>query len=70
MTACFLVDVEALAKSDIALAETGAAETRYLSAFDALLMSIHDVACKAYSRNRRDSCTLTPADFRQARSTC
>lgn len=59
-----------VAKSDIALAETGAAETRYLSAFDALLMSIRDVPCQAYSRNRRDSCTLTPADFRQARSTC
>ncbi|WP_246677846.1 DUF1488 domain-containing protein [Mesorhizobium sp. B2-7-2] len=42
---------QALAKSDIALAETGPAETTYLSAFEALLMSIHDVACQAYSRN-------------------
>lgn len=60
----FFVEAEALAKSDPELRRTGASETKYLAAFDALRTSIHDVARKAYSRDRRDSYTLTVADFR------
>ncbi|TIS12266.1 MAG: DUF1488 domain-containing protein, partial [Mesorhizobium sp.] len=32
--------------------------------FDALRPSIQDLAGKVYARNRRDSYTLTAADFR------
>ena len=60
----FFVEIEALAKSDSALAGTAASETKYLSAFDTLRSSIHKVAGKAYSRDRRSSYTLTAADFR------
>jgi len=59
----FFVEVEALAKAGIASAGS-APEARYLSAFDALRASIHDVAGRAYARTRRDSYTLTAADFR------
>lgn len=60
----FFVDADALAVSDAELHRTGASETKYLAAFDALRTSIHDVARKAYSRDRHDSYTLTAADFR------
>lgn len=60
----FFVEVEALAKSDAELRNTEASEGTYLSAFDAVRSSIHDVARKAYSRDRRDSLTLTADDFR------
>ena len=58
----FFVEAEALAGSGIA--RGGSGETAYLSTFDALRTFIHDVASKAYARSRRDSYTLTAADFR------
>ena len=60
----FFVEAEALAKSCVALGGKVSTETAYLSAFDALRTSIQSVAGKAYARNRRDSYTLTAADFR------
>ena len=60
----FFVEAAALAKADPNLRGTGATEPRCLSAFDALRTSIHDVARKAYSHGRRDTYTLTAADFR------
>jgi len=39
-------------------------EQQYLSAFDAMRTSIHDVACKVYSSHRRHANTLTTTDFR------
>lgn len=39
-------------------------ETTCLAAFDASRGSIQDIARKAYSQRRRDSYTLTAADFR------
>ncbi|SFO34625.1 Protein of unknown function [Mesorhizobium sp. NFR06] len=59
----FFVEAEALAKSGLASAGT-VSEARCLSAFDALRASIEDVASRAYARGRRDSYTLTSADFR------
>lgn len=59
----FFVEGIALTKSDTALPRTGASEVKYLSAFDALRTSIHDVARKVYSRDRRDAYILTAADF-------
>lgn len=53
-----------LTKSHIAKGEAGALEAKCLSAFDALRTSIYDVAREAYSHDRRDSYTLTVADFR------
>lgn len=60
----FFIQAEALAKSGVALGENGSAEKACLSAFDALRPSIQDLAGKVYARNRRDSYTLTAADFR------
>lgn len=60
----FFVEADALTQSDGALRGAGESETKYLSAFDALRTSIQDVARKAYSHGRRDSYTLTAADFR------
>ncbi|RUX98649.1 DUF1488 family protein, partial [Mesorhizobium sp. M7A.F.Ca.US.005.03.2.1] len=60
----FFVEIAALAKSDIALVGTTASETKCLSAFDTLRSSIHKIASKADSRDRRSSYTLTAADFR------
>lgn len=60
----FFVEVAALAKSPTALAGAAASETKCLSAFDTLRTSIHKVASKVYSRDRRSSYTLTAADFR------
>jgi len=59
----FLVEAGALSKSKSAVRGTALAESECLSAFDALRPSIHDVARKAYSHSRRDSYTLTAADF-------
>jgi hypothetical protein len=39
-------------------------EAQCLSAFDAMRASIHDVARKVYSHQRRNSNTLTATDFR------
>lgn len=55
----FFVEAEALAPGKPALTE---AES--LTAFDASRGSIHDAARKAYAHGRRDSYTLTAADFR------
>jgi len=60
----FFVEAGALSKSDGAMRAPGATEAKCLSAFDALRTSIHEVARKAYSHRRRDSYTLTAADFR------
>ncbi|OBQ81272.1 hypothetical protein A9K71_28130 [Mesorhizobium sp. WSM3873] len=60
----FFIEAEALAKSGVALGGNGSAETACLSAFDNLRTSIQDVAGKVYARNRRESYTLTAADFR------
>jgi hypothetical protein len=59
----FFVEAGALAKSYTELRKAGVSETKCLAAFDALVTSIHDVARKAYSHRRRDSYTLTAADF-------
>ena len=60
----FFIAAEALERSEAPLRRTGAWETKCLASFDASRVSIHDVARKAYSRARRDSYTLTLADFR------
>jgi hypothetical protein len=60
----FFVEAGALAQSDTTLHGTAMSETKYLSAFDALRASIQDVAREAYSHGRRNSYTLTAADFR------
>lgn len=60
----FFVEAEALAKNGIVLGGTASVETAYLSAFDGLRTSIQDVAGRVYAHHRRDSYTLTAADFR------
>jgi hypothetical protein len=60
----FFIEAEALAKNGIALGANASVETAYLSAFDGLRTSIQQVAGKVYARHRRDSYTLTVADFR------
>ena len=39
-------------------------EQQYLSAFDAMRTSIHDVALKVYASRHRQTNTLTTTDFR------
>ncbi|MQW94348.1 DUF1488 domain-containing protein [Sinorhizobium fredii] len=60
----FFVEAEALVIADAELRRSEVSESKLLSAFDALRPSIYDVARKAYSSGRRDSYTLTAADFR------
>ncbi len=60
----FFVEADALTPSDPELRRAGVVETNSLSAFDAQRVSIHDIARKAYSSGRRDTYTLTAADFR------
>ncbi|PBB78582.1 hypothetical protein CK218_24170 [Mesorhizobium sp. WSM3879] len=60
----FFVEAEALAKNGIALGGKASVETAYLAAFDGLRTSIQEMAGKVYARHRRDSYTLTAADFR------
>lgn len=60
----FFIEADALTKSEPDLRDMEMVEMKSLSAFDALRASIHDVARRAYSSNRRDSYTLTAADFR------
>lgn len=60
----FFVETAALAVPESALHGSGTPEAGCLSAFDALRKSIQDVAREAYSYGRRDSYTLTAADFR------
>ncbi|MDX8434355.1 DUF1488 domain-containing protein [Mesorhizobium abyssinicae] len=60
----FFIEAEALAKNGIVLGGKASVETAYLSAFDASRSSIQDMAAKVYTRHRRDSYTLTAADFR------
>lgn len=59
----FFVEVEALAKSSAELPSKAASEGAYLAAFDAARNAILDVARKAYSRDRRNSLTLTVENF-------
>jgi len=58
----FFVDIAALAEGQPRGSRMS--EAQYLSAFDAMRASIHDVARKVYSRQRRNLNTLTAADFR------
>ena len=58
----FLVEAGALA--DGGAQGSGMSEAKCLSAFDRLRGSINDVARKAYSNRRRNSYTLSAADFR------
>jgi hypothetical protein len=60
----FFIEAGALTKAGVDLQQSGASETKSLSAFDALRTSIYDVARKAYSRGRNTTYTLTAADFR------
>ncbi|PDT78056.1 DUF1488 domain-containing protein [Sinorhizobium sp. BJ1] len=60
----FFVEAEALVIADPELGTSEISESKLLSAFDALRLSIYDVARKAYSGGRRDFYTLTAADFR------
>ncbi|AFL49751.1 hypothetical protein ABIE78_004471 [Sinorhizobium fredii] len=60
----FFVEAEALVIADAELGTSEISESKLLSAFDALRLSIYDVARKAYSGGRRDFYTLTAADFR------
>ncbi|MDG4898673.1 DUF1488 domain-containing protein [Mesorhizobium sp. WSM4976] len=60
----FFIEAEALAKNGIVLGAKDSVESAYLSAFDGVRTSIHHVAGKVYARHRRDSYTLTAADFR------
>lgn len=58
----FLIEADALDKgTDVRGAPS---EAKCLSAFDSMRTSIHEAARKAYSHGRRDSYTLTAADFR------
>ncbi len=59
----FFVEAGALAISEAVLRGSGTLEAGCLSAFDALRQSIQDVAREAYSYGRRNSYTLTAADF-------
>lgn len=60
----FFVEADALTKIGADLQSSGALETKYLSAFDALRNSIYDVARKVYSRGHNTAYTLKAADFR------
>lgn len=60
----FFVGAEALVMADAELGRSEISESKFLSVFDALRLSIYEVAHKAYSSGR-DSYTLTAADFRQ-----
>ncbi|WP_373414750.1 DUF1488 domain-containing protein [Ensifer aridi] len=60
----FFVEAEALVIADAESDRSEISESKLLSAFDALRLSIYDVARKAYSSGRRHSYTLTAADFR------
>ncbi len=60
----FFVGAEALVMADTELGRSEISESKFLSVFDALRLSIYEVPRKAYSSGR-DSYTLTAADFRQ-----
>lgn len=60
----FFVGAEALVMADAELGSSEISESKLLSVFDALRLSIYEVPRKAYSSGR-DSYTLTAADFRQ-----
>lgn len=57
----FFVEAGALSKTN---GKERATEATCLLAFDAQRNSVHDVAREAYSHGRRDTYTLTAADFR------
>lgn len=56
----FFVEADALATKGSA----NPSEAECLSAFDAILTSVHKVARKAYSNGRHNSYTLKAGDFR------
>jgi hypothetical protein len=58
----FLVEAGALA--DSAEPGGGVSESKCLSAFDNMRVTIHDVARRAYSNKRLSSYRLSVADFR------
>jgi len=60
----FFVEAGALAILATALPVVAISEAKCLSAFDAVRMSVLEVARKAYSHRRRNSYTPTAADFR------
>lgn len=60
----FLIEVAAFVPPDTRLQQSGTLAARCLSAFDTSRPSIHNAARKAYSNGRRNSYTLTRADFR------
>ena len=56
------VEVQRVTSADLTI--EGETRDEVGAAFDALRTSIYDVAREAYSHGRRDSYTLTAADFR------
>lgn len=60
----FFVEIAALKMKGADSSDPDTREARRLAAFDALRVSIIDVAREAYANSRRTSYTLTAADFR------
>jgi len=60
----FFVEVEALARTRTAFRGKEVSHEMYLSVFDSSLREIHEVARKAYSRDRRSLQTLTADSFK------
>lgn len=60
----FFVEVEALARTRTAFRGKEVSTEMYLSVFDSSLREIHEVARKAYSRDRRSLQTLTADSFK------
>ena len=60
----FFVEIAALRLNGADPSAPDMREARWLAAFDALRISILDVAREAYANSRRTSYTLTAADFR------
>ena len=60
----FFVEVEALARNRTAFRGKEVSNEMYLSVFDSSLGEIHEVARKAYSRDRRSLQTLTADSFK------
>jgi len=60
----FFVEVDALAKIGTMPVGVAVQESHWLAAFDAMRMTILDVARDAYANSRRTVYTLSAADFR------
>lgn len=58
----FFVEAKVLAEHQ--QSQEAMSEQQYLSAFDAMRTTIHDVALRVYSSHHRSSNTLGTADFR------